>query len=93
MVLRIKKVKQCKNKAFGNYTLTGKNSALITVSLKKNKLVAEYGATLLHELLHMWTTLLRKEGVKVTNKVEHEFIYDTEENIYKIMKKHFKKDK
>lgn len=74
MILEIKKVKQCRNKAFGNFTIRGHQKALITISLKKNKDMAEYAATLLHEMLHCYTTLLRAEGFRVTNKLEHKWI-------------------
>ena len=90
MLVNIKEVKQCKNKAFGNFLLKGHNSAIITISLKLNQKVNEYGATLLHELLHLWITQLRKKGCKLTNKKEHKFIYEVEDALIKIMRKHFK---
>lgn len=86
MILSIKKVKQCKNGAYGNYLLRGRERADITISMKLNRTLADYGATLLHEVLHAWTTLMRKEGFKVTDKKEHLFIYAAEKGILKAMK-------
>lgn len=79
MILEIKKVKQCRNKAYGNFKILGREKARITISLKKNKDMAEYAATLLHEMLHCYTTLLRVEGYKVTDKTEHKWIQACED--------------
>ena len=83
MILEIKKVKQCRNGAMGNFTILGDEKALITISLKKNKLMNDYAATLLHEMLHCYTTLLRAEGFKATNKIEHEWIEACESAVIK----------
>ncbi len=91
MKLEIREVKACKNKAYGNYLLRGHNTALITVSLKLNRTLADYSATTLHELLHLWTTLIRKKGFKVTNAKEHDFIYGAEAAIIKVMQKYLSK--
>lgn len=93
MRLDIKKVNECKNKAYGNFMLRGHESALITISLKLNKTLDEYGATLLHEMLHAWTTLMRKEGFKVSDRREHKFIYAVEDSIIKTMLQHLKQEK
>lgn len=90
MIVRINKVKACRNKAYGNFLLRGHESALITISLKLNPMLAEYGATLLHELLHLWITMMRREGFRGSDKKEHEFIYEVEDQIVRIMKRHFK---
>lgn len=93
MLLEVKKVKDTRNKAMGNFILYGRHKAQITISLKRNTLLAEYMVTLLHELLHFWTTMVRKEGFKTTDKKEHQFIYAVEEAILIEMKRHFKKGK
>lgn len=82
MLVEIKDVKQCRNKAYGNFLLRGRESALITISLKKNQTVAEYGSTILHELLHLWVTILRKKTFKCRDSKEHRFIYAVEDAIY-----------
>lgn len=81
MIIEIKNVKDCKNKAFGNFIIKGKEKMLITVSIKRNKFLADYASTVLHELLHAWTTILRVQGVKITNLREHRFIYAVERKI------------
>lgn len=81
MIIEIKNVKDCKNKAWGNFIIKGKEKMLITVSIKRNRFLADYASTVLHELLHAWVTILRVQGVKVTNLKEHRFIYAVERKI------------
>lgn len=87
MILEIKKVKRCKNKAYGNFLMRGRSSALITVSMQKNPTLAEYAATLLHELLHCYTTMLRVDGFRVSDRLEHKWIEACEDAIIILMKK------
>lgn len=86
MILEIKNVKDCRNKAMGNFIIKGNEKAIITISLKRNKTVAEYCSTLLHEMLHAWVTIFRAQGVKITNLKEHKFIYAVEGKIVKELK-------
>ena len=90
MLVEIKEVKQCRNKAFGNFVCRGQNDALITISLKKNDTVAEYSATVFHELMHLWVTILRSKGFRCTNIKEHRFIYAAEAHVLRMAKKHLK---
>lgn len=87
MRLDIRKVKECKNGAFGNFIIRNKESALITISIRKNPTVAEYAATLLHEMLHCYTSLLRAEGFKLTDKNEHKYIEASEVAVVSAMRK------
>jgi len=87
MILEIKKVKRCRNGAYGNFLMRPNNTALITISLKKNPTLAEYAATLLHEMLHCYTTLLRREGFRVTNSKEHKWIEACEIAVIDVMQK------
>lgn len=93
MLVRILEVRACRNKASGNFLLRGRGSALITISQKLNVLVAEYGCTLLHELLHLWVTMLRLKGFRVSDMKEHRFIYAVEASIYALAKKHLRRKK
>lgn len=93
MKLEIKNVKKCQNGASGNFLLRGHESALITISLKHNTTLAEWGSTLLHEMLHLWTTLMRQNGMRVSDLREHRFIYAAEREIYKVMVKYMKRRK
>lgn len=91
MKLEIKNVKDCRNKADGNFIIRGRNSALITISVKRNKTLAAWGSTLLHEMLHLWTTLMRQNGLRVSDRREHRFIYATEQAVLKVMVKHLRR--
>lgn len=93
MRIHIKEVKKCRNGAYGNFLQRGRQSALITISLKENKMVAEYAATLLHELLHLWVTLLRLKGFRATNVKEHKFIYAVEKAIISKARRHLRRPK
>jgi len=87
MILEIKNVKKCKNRAMGNFVIVGNERAVITISLTANKTISEYSSTLLHEMLHAWVTLLRAQGIKATNYKEHHFIYAVEQKILKEIKR------
>lgn len=91
MLVEIKEVAACKNKAFGNFVCRGPNKILITISMKLNDTVAEYSATVFHELMHLWITILRAKGFKCTNAKEHRFIYQAEKHILRIAKKHLRR--
>lgn len=93
MKLEIKNVKKCRNGAWGNFFVRGRESALITVSLARNNTLAEWGSTLLHEMLHLWTTLMRKNGFRVTNRREHRFINEVESEILRLMVRYMKRRK
>ena len=90
MLVEIKEVKKCRNGAYGNFFLRGAKSSLITVSLKLNDTIAEYSATVLHELLHLWVTIIRIKGFRTTNVKEHRFIYAVEKVVIEMAKKHLK---
>jgi hypothetical protein len=91
MLINLKEVKKCRNGAYGNFLMRGAKSALITVSLKLNSTIAEYAATVLHELLHLWVMVLRQKGFRVTNVKEHRFIYAAEKHIITMAKKHLRR--
>lgn len=90
MLVEIKDVKKCKNGAYGNFLWRGQNSALITISLKLNDTVAEYSATVFHELMHLWVSILRSKGFRCTDTTEHKFINAAEQFTLEMAKKHLK---
>lgn len=90
MILEIKNVTKCRNGAYGNFLIRGRESALITLSLKLNPTLATWGSTLLHELLHLWVTLMRKNGFRVSDKKEHTFIYAVEKAVLQKARKYLK---
>ena len=67
----------------------------IAISQEAHKTVAQFGATLLHELLHLWLYILEVYGYKVKLKIEHQFIRAVETTIIQFMYllKQGKKDK
>ncbi len=91
-ILEIRDVKQCNDGSYG-YFIKGKKKARISISLKRNESLAEYGSTLLHELLHAYLELLKQKGFKFTSKAEHKFIYAVEKVVLKQMKRHLKRGK
>ena len=90
MVIHLKEVKKCRNGAFGNFLLRGANFALITLSMELNDTLAEYASTMLHELLHLWITILRVKGFRTTSLIEHKFIYAVEKCVVTLARKHLK---
>lgn len=93
MILEIKEVRRCRNGAYGNFFVRGRESALITLSLRKNPMLADYMSTLLHELLHCYTTLARSKGFRITDKREHAWIEACEVAVTNEMKKFFRRRK
>lgn len=93
MLINLKEVKKCRNGAYGNFIMRGAGSATITISQKLNNTVSEYAATVLHEFLHLWVTVTRLKGFRVTNIKEHRFIYAVEHVIIEMAKKHLKRRK
>lgn len=92
MILEIKKVKRCRpREAFGTFAITGPTSALITVSTDKNRKLASYAVTLLHELLHCYIALLKANGFEVSARKEHKWIMCCEEAITILMVKILKR--
>lgn len=72
---------------------------MIRISRALNKTVAQYGATLLHELIHVWVHYLTTIGwesiygddTKLENDVEEEFVLSAERVVLLEFKKYFKK--
>jgi hypothetical protein len=94
MILRIKEVEKCRNGAYGNYRTQRNGQCVITISISKNQEAAEWAATVLHELLHFWVTLLRvKSGHAVSNFKEHRFIYAVEAAVAPLIKKWLRRKK
>lgn len=69
--------------AYGNTSFYGPKKAIITISRALNRRLSTYAATLLHELLHVWTKILENFGFEIDDKTEHDFIYACERAILK----------
>lgn len=89
MILEIKTVKRTHNKAYGNFITLGRDKARITIDESKNRTFNMFAETLLHELLHCYTTILRINGLRVTDRKEHKWIEDCEVAIANLMLKNF----
>ena len=57
----------------------------IAISKSAHKTVAEYGLTLLHELLHLWVYVLNLYGYKVRLALEHKWIRSVESVVVELM--------
>lgn len=57
----------------------------IVISQTAHKTVADFGSTLLHELLHLWVYLIAVYGYRVKLKYEHQFIRAVETTIIQFM--------
>lgn len=89
MQVEIQDVNEHKDRSSGNFYDYKNGRCKITVSLKRNKEAKEYASTVLHELLHLFFTLIRMKGF-IETKYEHAFIYEVEREVKKIFKRYFK---
>lgn len=90
MTIVIKNQKRLSDGSYGVTHFLSVNRIHIKMNLEKNETVAEYGCTLLHELLHAWLKILKLHGAKFDSRKEHKFIYATEAATLKLMKKFMK---
>jgi hypothetical protein len=81
MLIVIKDVKRIKGQCYGITRYMGRKKIAIDISMELNKDLAEYGSTLLHELLHVWLVILRSNGAVINKRKEHPFIYQVERQI------------
>jgi len=57
----------------------------IAISRKAHKTVADFGSTMLHELLHLWVYFLNVYGYRVKLAAEHKWIRAVETVIIHLM--------
>lgn len=74
MKITLKLVDKCPDDHRGEFVVIGRNRCEIQISKRHNKTVNEFAATLLHELLHLWVTILQTHGLKEGIRREHKFI-------------------
>ena len=86
MMIKIRHVKALGDD-YGECEFRGPHKAIITISRKRNKRLAGYASTVLHELLHVWIRILAKKGFDVDDETEHDFIYASEAAMLKQFKK------
>lgn len=83
MVVKIHFVDECKNKAFGTTEVLNENTILVQISRSKNKKMSEFFITMLHELLHVWMFILKANGITMSARREHKWIYLVQNSIVK----------
>ena len=89
MWIELIEVKKSRNGAMGNFYPAGRGRYKhhkISLSLHHNPTLAEYAATLLHELLHLWVFALRLKGFRVRGTTEHRFINKVEDTVLSQLK-------
>jgi hypothetical protein len=86
MLIVIKDVKKIKGQCYGITRYKGRKKIEIEISQELNPELAEYGSTLLHELLHVWLVILRSNGAVINKRKEHPFIYQVERQITDLVK-------
>lgn len=57
----------------------------IAISKTAHKTLAQYGSTLLHELLHLWVYIMNTYGYKVRLALEHRWIRAVETVVIEFM--------
>lgn len=86
MIIQIKDVKKIKGRCYGLTRYLSPKKVVVEMSLDLNKDLAEYGSTLLHELLHVWLVILKANGAVISRRKEHPFIYKVEKRITDLVK-------
>ena len=85
MTIKIRHTEKLRDLA-GECSFKTKNKTIITIARQGNRRLAEYGATLLHELLHVWIRILVMNGFQISDKVEHDFIYSVEQAVVRLFR-------
>lgn len=90
MRLQIKMVQRCENDHRGEFIVKSSNQCEIQISKNRNQTIDDFAETLLHELLHLWVTILQTHGLKDSIRREHGFINSIVPKVIKELNKHFK---
>lgn len=75
MIIELRMVKRLKGDALGRTRVAAHQHALIEISERRNTDLFTFGVTLFHELLHVWTNIMRTNGAAIDMRKEHQFIY------------------
>ena len=70
----------------GLSTFETNGDVLIEISEKENPTIAEFSVTLLHELLHVWLEVIKKNGATIDLRKDHKFITQVEQSVIKLAK-------
>lgn len=74
MLVNLKLVPKCPKGHRGEFIVRGNSRCEILISREHNDNVGEFAATLLHELLHLWITILQSHGLSKGIRKEHKYI-------------------
>ena len=93
MIVEIKTVPNITRKGYKKYssicgltTIKSKDHVLIEIAEDKNKELSEFSITLLHELLHVWISIIKSNGAPINLRLGHKFIYAVELEVAKLSK-------
>ncbi len=85
MIVKVRHVEKLRS-LYGECAFVSKNKTIITIARQRNKRLATYSATLLHELLHVWIRVMELNGFKVDDDTEHDFIDAVEQAVLRLFK-------
>ena len=75
MWIELRMVRQFKDGSLGRTRVYNSQRAVIEISEKRNTNLWTFGVTLFHELLHIWTNIMKTNGAHIDMRKEHKFIY------------------
>lgn len=75
MKIILKTVKKLSTGGLGRTRALGRDTVVIEVSEKDNQDLWTFGVTVFHELLHVWTNIMKTNGAELDMRKEHQFIY------------------
>lgn len=87
MRIDLKIVKRCYKDYYGTFETLGKKRALIEISKKKACTPHDFMLTVVHELLHLWISILGAQGIKIDSRKEHKVIYKIEKYLVRLSNK------
>ena len=71
-------------KLYGMTTFQSPDKTLIEIAQDKNETIDVFSVTLLHEMLHVWLTMIKSGGATIDLRKDHKFIYAVEDMILKL---------
>ncbi len=92
MVIKIKLVKDCYKGAYGTCQVVSKDTIEIEISKRLNTDKYQYFVTLLHEIIHAWVYIMKANGIHMSDRKEHDWIYSVQTVVIKALQ-YLKKDK
>jgi len=74
MIVKLKFVDRCPNNHRGEFIVRSAKVCEVQIAKNHLKCLNDLAEALLHELLHLWVTILQEHGVKQGIRKEHRFI-------------------